>query len=119
MAKFTKHSMVQTQVRGGLVAAGSQSIGAVLVDRLAPASLSPFWLPVAERAGHDPFMDYPDSLGTNPGGSRAGRSESTASHPSRCRGRMSRSLMASTAVRTGVHARQADSDKCRVPAHAG
>src|SRR5207248_1350076 len=90
MAVSKLQSVMQRQAIDQVVEAGQVRIDAMQSGtRLAPASLSPLWLPAATLAGPNPFTDSPDSFGLNPNGSRAGRSVSyPASRPER--GRMSR-----------------------------
>ena len=91
MAVSKLQSVMQRQaIDQQVVMAGQVRIDAMQsAERLAPASLSPLWLPATTLAGPNPFSDIPDPIGKNPIGSRAGRSVScSASRPER--GRMSR-----------------------------
>jgi hypothetical protein len=103
MAVSKLQSVMQRQaIDQQVVMAGQVRIDAMqAANRLAPASLSPLWLPATTLAGPNPFADTPDSLGTNPNGSRAGRSVSfSASRPER--GRMSRATFIPARYKAGA-----------------
>jgi hypothetical protein len=90
MAVSKLQSVMQRQAIDQVVEAGQVRIDAMQsAKRLAPASLSPLWLPAMTLAGPNPFTDSPDLFGNYPNGSRAGRSVSCRASRLE-RGRMSR-----------------------------